>query len=123
MCQFDNLFEEALNAADGHIIRTMGKDVVLYLSGGNKTIRAVFDSPDAPSSLPRGAAYVEDVAPTIFAFTRDLAGLRKGDRVDVAGEIYRVVRVKPDDVGCSTVILAVGKGGDGVPDIDGRWSR
>lgn len=123
MRSFDNIFEEAMNRADGHIIRTMGKDVALYIDGERRIIRAVFDNPDAPSSLPRGAAYIQDTAPTIFAFTEDMTGLKEGHLVEAEGNEYRVVRVKPSDTGCTTAVLGVGKGAGAVPQIEGKWSK
>ncbi|MBL5899932.1 hypothetical protein I7V27_13460 [Lelliottia amnigena] len=117
---FDNLFDEALSDADDRIIDTMGKNIIVSIHGVDTPVRAVFDEPAADSSLPGGAAIVEDVAPTLFVKTALIAGLKKRDAVSVAGEPFWVVKVGPDDTGTCTVTLARGQPGDPAPLREGR---
>ncbi|ELN2578464.1 hypothetical protein RY966_004238 [Enterobacter kobei] len=117
---FDNIFDEVLHGADDIILETMGRNVLLTIRGQQVPARAVFDNPAADSSLPGGAATVEDVAPTLFVKTALIAGLKKRDAVSIAGEPFWVVKVGPDDTGTCTVTLARGQPGDPAPLREGR---
>ncbi|EMF6669782.1 hypothetical protein RGI97_002807 [Serratia marcescens] len=118
---FDNLFDKALFDADNRIIEAMGREMEVFINGSKTPIRAVFDEPAADTSLPYGAANIQDVAPRLFVKTALIAGLKKRDLVVIGAESFWVVKVGPDDTGSCVVTLACGEPGKPQPAID-KWS-
>ncbi|HFK7187624.1 TPA: head-tail joining protein [Serratia odorifera] len=119
---FDNLFDRALFDADCRIIEVMGRDMEVFINGATTPIRAVFDEPAADTSLPQGAAMVQDVAPRLFVKTMLVAGLKQKDLVQIGAESFWVVKVGPDDTGACVVTLARGAPAGASPIING-WSK
>lgn len=119
---FDNLFDEALFDADSRIIEVMGREMEVFINGAPTPVRAVFDEPAADTSLPYGAATVQDVAPRLFVKTALIAGLKPKDRVEAGAEAFWVAKVGPDDTGTCVVTLARGVPGKPAPAID-KWSK
>ncbi|WP_262145020.1 head-tail joining protein [Serratia ficaria] len=119
---FDNLFDEALFDADSRIIEVMGREMEVFINGAPTPIRAVFDEPAADTSLPQGAATVQDVAPRLFVKTARVAGLKHKDLVQIGAESFWVVKVGPDDTGSCVVTLARGEPGRASPAIN-KWSK
>lgn len=119
---FDNIFDENMSDADAHIIETMGRNVRVVINGIAREVRGVFDHPEANTTLPKGAALVEDIAPTLFVKTADIQDLRKRDAIQIGNDMYWVTLILPDDIGVSVVRLARGEKRATLPDIDGNWS-
>lgn len=113
---FDNLFDQAMSSADDQIIATMGTEVVIFADGvARPPIRAVFDTPEDNNSISNGnGGEIRDAAPTLFARSVDVTGLKKHDRVEIHGETFRVTDPGWDELGgdkrgCVTITLARGK--------------
>lgn len=119
---FDNLFDEALFDADSRIIEAMGREMEVFINGSPTPVRAVFDEPAADTTLPYGAATVQDVAPRLFVKTALIAGLKPKDRVEIGAEAFWVVKIGPDDTGTCVVTLARGEPGRATPAIN-KWSK
>lgn len=119
---YENLFDAALSDADERIIGVMGVTVT-PLNPNVKPFRAVFDHPAADTTLPNGAARIQDTAPTLFAKTPFFTGLTEGDGVHVNGEDFRVVKIGPDDTGSCVVTLSQGSARQAPPVINGRSPR
>lgn len=119
---FDNLFDEALFDADSRIIEVMGREMEVFINGAPTPVRAVFDEPAADTSLPYGAAKIQDVAPRLFVKTALIGGLKPKDRVEIGTESFWVVKVGPDDTGTCVITLARGEPGRETPAIN-KWSK
>lgn len=121
---FDNLFDEAMFAADNEIIDATGIDALITIGGIITPIRGVFDNPDATAEFKTGGR-VQTTAPTLFVKSLHVEGIKEKDAVVIKGESYWVEKIGPDDTGSRVLILSTGKPGKPASGVPGpkRWSE
>lgn len=79
--------------------------VLLFATGQTKTVSVIFDDPVFNAQL--GEYEADSSQPRILGKLSDLANLRRGDVVTVAGNDYDVMGTpQPDGTGMATVIMA-----------------
>lgn len=116
-------FQDRLGRVEVRIQRTFAEacPVVFQVHGECRLITAIFEDPDAPVAVP-GGGDIDDRAPAIIPFTRDIVGLKKGDPVTVNGQGYRVTHLGSDELGRTRVTLARG-GEQAAPPVIDHWSK
>ena len=86
---------------------TFGDVVVLIpLEGARRGVRAIFDDPYFDAGL--GEYHLEISKPRLTARAADLAGMRRGDEVEIAGTLYDVLS-QPQDDGTGIAMLELAK--------------
>ncbi|AYN26413.1 hypothetical protein D8682_05005 [Buttiauxella sp. 3AFRM03] len=120
---FDNLFDEAMFAADNEIIDAMGVNAVIDINGIKTPVRGVFDNPDATATFKTGGR-VQTTAPTLFVKSHSVDGVKEKDLVVIDGESYWVEKIGPDDTGSRVLTLGTGKPGKPAAGVPGpkSWS-
>jgi hypothetical protein len=121
---FDNLFDEAMFAADNEIIDAMGANAVIDINGIKTPVRGVFDNPDATAEFKTGGR-VQTTAPTLFVKSQSIIGIKEKNLVVINSESYWVEKIGPDDTGSRVLILSTGKPGKPAPSVPSpkRWSE
>ena len=121
---FENIFDRALSGADEKIIDRMGVTARISVRGESvpRTLRGVFDEAENVV-LPPGGGRIDDVSPSLFVRTADVAGVHEKARVEVNGEVFWVERLTPDDTGSRTLILVRGEPGQAAPAVPGGWVK
>ncbi|RZA65260.1 head-tail joining protein [Citrobacter koseri] len=117
-----NRFRERLARADARIDRAFAEEVPAVISVGDeqRPVTVIFESPDAPVSVP-GGGEIQNHVPAFSAMTADIAGLEKHHEVEINGTAYRVTHVGADEEGRTRVTLAYGAPGKPQPEIN-KWS-
>ncbi|AYN30195.1 hypothetical protein D8682_26380 [Buttiauxella sp. 3AFRM03] len=120
---FDNLFDEAMFAADNEIIDAMGANAVIDINGIKTPVRGVFDNPDATATFKTGGR-LKATAPTFFVKSQHVVGIKERDEVVIKGESYWVEKIEPDDTGSRVLTLGTGKPGKPAAGVPGpkSWS-
>ena len=115
-------FRQRLHKADARINRAFAEEIpaLLYIGDERRPVGVIFESPDAPVSVPGGGT-LQDHAPAFSAMSREISGLVKECRVDVNGQPYRVTHIGSDEEGRTRVTLAYGEPGRPQPAIT-HWS-
>lgn len=120
---FDNLFDEAMFAADNEIIDAMGVDAVIEIDGIKTPVRGVFDNPDATAKFKTGGR-VQTTAPTFFVKSHSVDGIKEKNLVVIGDESYWVEKIEPDDTGSRVLTLGTGRPGKPAVGVPGpkSWS-
>ncbi|CAG2144438.1 hypothetical protein LMG31506_03005 [Cupriavidus yeoncheonensis] len=78
---------------------------IQFQAGGTRTVAAIFDDPYMDAKL--GEYDMDTSAPRITCVEADLAGVKRGDAVVIAGKTYGVTRYpQPDGNGHAVLELA-----------------
>lgn len=119
----DNLFDEALFAADEEIIDTMGVTALIDADGVSIPVRGVFDNPDATAEFKTGGR-IRSTAPTFFVKSASVTGVKEKAQVIIHGVSYWVEKIGPDDTGSRVLTLGTGRPGKPAPGVPEpkRWS-
>ncbi|WP_249420352.1 head-tail joining protein [Escherichia fergusonii] len=115
-------FHERLMRAEARITRLFAQPypAVLYIGNECRQVNVIFETPDAPVSVP-GGGEISNHAPAFSAMTADIVGLSRHDEVLVNNIRYRVTHVGANEVGRTRVTLAYGAPGNVQPPIE-QWS-
>lgn len=117
-----NRFRARLGRVDARINRAFAEEtpVALQIGEEHRPVVVIFESPDAPVSVP-GGGEIQDHSPAFSAMTADIAGLSKNDGVVINGINYRVTHIGTDEEGRTRVSLGLGRPGKPQPVIN-SWS-
>lgn len=115
-------FHERLMRAEARITRLFAQPypAVLYIGNECRQVNVIFETPDAPVSVP-GGGEISNHAPAFSAMTTDIVGLSRHDEVVVNNIRYRVTHVGANESGRTRVTLAYGAPGNVQPPIE-QWS-
>ncbi|EFL4511227.1 hypothetical protein ABH50_003630 [Escherichia fergusonii] len=115
-------FHERLMRAEARITRLFAQPypAVLYIGNECRQVNVIFETPDAPVSVP-GGGEINNHAPAFSAMTTDIVGLSRHDEVVVNNIRYRVTHVGANEAGRTRVTLAYGAPGNVQPPIE-QWS-
>lgn len=86
-------FHERLMRAEARITRLFAQPypAVLYIGNECRQVNVIFETPDAPVSVP-GGGEISNHAPAFSAMTADIVGLSRHDEVLVNNIRYRVTK-------------------------------
>ncbi|EJX0850255.1 phage tail protein [Salmonella enterica] len=116
MSQTDSLFDAAMSRADDAILGVMGTTVQVTSGAlAGVTLTGVFDDPESVS-YAAGGVRIEGVSPSVFVKSSAVRQLKRGDILEISGQIYWVDRMGTEESSGSRVIWL----GTGDPPRDTR---